>query len=129
MNIFALSTELKFANRIGQTLSPQERISLEANVLKLSQEYPNEVYNFWGRIEGVTKNYYIVQGLTLKGATNFPSKKYFWRYPIHNPAPMTSTSQNCLLPDTNTLEKSTESTITSQDSTKKFSSRLSRGEM
>lgn len=79
MNIFNINTELKFVNRIGQTLSNEERISLEVSVLKLSQEYHYETFNFWGRIEGVSKNYYIVQGVIFKGVTNFPVKKYFWR--------------------------------------------------
>lgn len=79
MNIFNINSELKFVNRIGQTLSAEERISLDLSVLKLSEEYQYESFNFWGRIEGMSKNYYILQGVNFKGATNFPLKKYFWR--------------------------------------------------
>lgn len=79
MNIANLSSELKFVNRIGQTLSTEERIYLEASVLKLSHEYAFEHLNFWGRVEGVLKNYYLLEGVNFKGATNFPVKKYFWR--------------------------------------------------
>lgn len=79
MNIFNIASELIFPNRIGQTLSTEERIGLNVSVLKLSQEYRFEVFNFWGRVEGVSKNYYIVQGVNFKGATSFPLKKYFWR--------------------------------------------------
>ncbi len=50
MNIFNISSELKFVNRIGQTLSSDERISLELSVLKLSEEYHYETFNFWGRV-------------------------------------------------------------------------------
>lgn len=39
MNVSNLSSELKFVNRIGQTLSAEEIISLQASVLKLSHEY------------------------------------------------------------------------------------------
>jgi radial spoke head protein 9 len=60
MNIANLPSELKFVNRIGQTLSSEERISLESSVLKLSYEYSHEQWNFWGRVEGIIKNYYIV---------------------------------------------------------------------
>jgi len=60
MNISNLTTELKFVNRIGQTLSTEEVISLQASTLKLSHEYKYEQYNFWGRVEGTLKNYYIV---------------------------------------------------------------------
>ena len=79
MDIFNINSELKFVNRIGQTLSAEERISLDLSVLKLSEEYHYESFNFWGRIEGMSKNYYILQGVNFKGATNFPLKKYFWR--------------------------------------------------
>lgn len=36
MNISNISSELKFVNRIGQTLSTEEVISLQSSVLKLS---------------------------------------------------------------------------------------------
>lgn len=95
MNIFNISSELKFVNRIGQTLSTDERISLELNVLKLSEEYHYEIFNFWGRVEGVSKNYYIVQGVNFKGATKFPAKKYFWRYCVFYTARKILSSPNC----------------------------------
>lgn len=79
MRIANIANELKFANRIGQTLATDERIALEVSVLKLAQEYCFEAFNFWGRVEGVLKNYYIIEGVNLKGASNFVAKKYFWR--------------------------------------------------
>lgn len=108
MNIFNINTELKFVNRIGQTLSTEERIALDVNVLKLSQEYHYETFNFWGRVEGVSKNYYIVQAINFKNATSFPIKKYFWRYNIINAAQMISNLQSCPLPEPNTHPKSIE---------------------
>ena len=39
MRIANIATELKFANRIGQTLAAEERIGLEVSVLRLAQEY------------------------------------------------------------------------------------------
>lgn len=82
MNILNLGGELKFVNRIGQTLSPDERINLELSVSKLRQEYEFETFNFWGRVEGIHKNYYLVEGVTFKGATSFPRKQHFWRYSV-----------------------------------------------
>lgn len=73
-----ITSELKFVNRIGATLSVEERISIEAQALKLSNEYQHEQWNFWGRIEGISKNYYVIEGVNFKGATNFPTHKYFW---------------------------------------------------
>lgn len=79
MNIINLNSELKFVNRIGQTLSVEERTYLQTSVEALSGEYHFERFNFWGRIEGISKNYYIVEGINFKGCLNFPVKKFFWR--------------------------------------------------
>ena len=80
MNIDNLSSELKFANRIGQTLCTEEVIGLQSAVLRLSHEYQHEVFELWGRIEGAKQNYYVVAGVNFKGSQHFPSRKYFWRY-------------------------------------------------
>jgi hypothetical protein len=101
MDIDRLSSELKFANRIGQTLSTEEVISLQSSVLKLSHEYKFERYFFWGRVEGVSGNYYIVQAANFRNAHHFPQKKYFWRYPPIHAALKTSSSQSCLPRDLN----------------------------
>ena len=74
MDIDSLSCELKFANRIGQNLSTEEIVGLQSSVLKLSHEYKHEKYQFWGRVEGTLASYYIVQGVSFRGATNFPKK-------------------------------------------------------
>ena len=39
MNINNLASELKYVNRIGQTLSVEERTSLETGIIRLSHEY------------------------------------------------------------------------------------------
>jgi hypothetical protein len=39
MDVESIATELKFVNRIGQTLSVEEMIALQSSVLKLSHEY------------------------------------------------------------------------------------------
>ena len=80
MNIINLNSELKFVNRIGQTLSVEERTYLQTSVEALSSEYNFEKWNFWGRIEGISKNYYVAEGVNFKGSVNFPQKKLFWRY-------------------------------------------------
>lgn len=63
MNIQNLAYELKFPNRIGATLSIDERTNIELAVLKLSEERSFDQWNFWGRIEGLARNYYILQGV------------------------------------------------------------------
>jgi hypothetical protein len=42
MNISSIASELKFINRIGVTLSIEERISIEAQALRLSHEYRHD---------------------------------------------------------------------------------------
>lgn len=87
MDIHNLSVELKFANRIGATLSVEERGSLELAVLKLSEDRQFDRWNFWGRVEGLARNYYIVQGVNSRGHYEFPEKTYFWWYePLINAA-------------------------------------------
>lgn len=78
MDIQSLAIELKFANRIGATLSVEERGSLELAVLKLSEERQFDRWNFWGRVDGLARNYYIVQGVIHRGQYEFPEKHYFW---------------------------------------------------
>jgi len=106
MNINNLSSELRFVNRIGQTLSTEEIIGLQAGVLKLSHEYQYELFQFWGRVEGTKLNYYVVAGVTFKGCTNFPTKKYFWRYQSFYPVQKTSNLPNLLLPEKISFSKS-----------------------
>jgi len=33
---------------------------------------------FWGRIEGVSKDYYIALGLNFRENFEFPKKTFFW---------------------------------------------------
>ena len=80
MEVSRLASDLKFVNRVGQTLSPQERITLELAVLKLAEEYPLQYFRFWGRIEGIIKNYYIISAIDPSATKDFPVKRYFWRY-------------------------------------------------
>lgn len=101
MDIDRLSSELKFVNRIGQTLSTEELISLQSSVLKLSHEYKFERYFFWGRVEGIDGNYYIVQATNFRNAHHFPQKKFFWRYPPIYAALKTLNSQSYPLRDRN----------------------------
>ena len=79
MNIQNLCSEMKFPNQIGATLPIEELTELELAVLKLAEDKPFDRFNFWGRIEGLHRNYYIVQGVNEKGRHDFPLKTYFWR--------------------------------------------------
>ena len=47
--------------------------------LKLMEANPDlDEVKFWGKIEAITKNYYIVLGLQFRGKYEFPHKYFFW---------------------------------------------------
>ena len=108
-------------NKIGQTLSSDERISLEVAVLKLSQEYDFQFFRFWGRVEGIVRNYYVVSAVDLKNTQSFPCKRYFWRYRSPESVPTISSSQNSPLPASSRRRESTRSTTISQASMRRSS--------
>lgn len=60
------------------TFSPIPRMRLELALLKLSENYKFDQHQFWGRIEGIEKDYYIALGIISKGEYEFPKKRFFW---------------------------------------------------
>jgi len=78
MDIYRLATDLKFPNQIGATLNVEERMKLELSLLKLNETQQFEQILFWGRIEGIERDYYIALGLNFRGHYEFPVKKFFW---------------------------------------------------
>ncbi len=59
MKVDNISDELVFVNQIGQTLSTDERMKLEIALLKLQDKEPADEIRFWGKLEGINKNYYV----------------------------------------------------------------------
>jgi len=78
MDIYRLTSDLKFVNQIGATLNIEERMKLEIALLKLNETQQYEQMLFWGKIEGTERDYYIALGLNFRGNYEFPFKKYFW---------------------------------------------------
>lgn len=78
MDIYRLTTDLKFVNQLGATLHVEERMKLEIALLRLNETEKFEQILFWGKIEGTEKDYYIALGLNFKGQYEFPIKKFFW---------------------------------------------------
>ncbi|CAD8211734.1 unnamed protein product [Paramecium pentaurelia] len=70
--------DLKFIQQIGQTLNLEERIKLKLAILKIQEHYTFDEVLFWGRVEGVEKDYYIAIGIQYKGQYEFPLKKFYW---------------------------------------------------
>ena len=59
MNIYHLPQGLKFLNQVGMTLNVEERVKLELTFSKLTDKTKYDQVLFWGKIEGMNKDYYI----------------------------------------------------------------------
>lgn len=78
MDIHRLATDLKLVNQIGATLNIEEKMKLEIALLKLNETQKFEQILFWGKIEGIEKDYYVALGLNFREQYEFPAKKFFW---------------------------------------------------
>ena len=59
MNIYHLPQGLQFLNQVGMTLNIEERVKLELTFSKLIDKTKYDQVLFWGKIEGMNKDYYI----------------------------------------------------------------------
>ncbi|EGR29932.1 radial spoke head protein, putative [Ichthyophthirius multifiliis] len=78
MDIYRLSTDIKFMNQIGMTLSVEERMKLELSILKINENENFDQILFWGKIQGVKADYFVALALQYKGKFEFPSKKFYF---------------------------------------------------
>ena len=62
----------------GVCLSLEERIKLLTMLDQLKADIKCDEMQFWGKILGAEKDYYISKALFYKGFQNFPKKKYFF---------------------------------------------------
>ena len=62
----------------GVCLSLEERIKLITMLDQLKSDIKCDEMQFWGKIIGAEKDYYISKALYYKGSQNFPKKKYFF---------------------------------------------------
>ena len=62
----------------GNNVIIRDRTRLELAMLKLTEHYQFDSLYFWGRIEGVERDYYIALGVNDKGEYEFPKKRFFW---------------------------------------------------
>jgi radial spoke head protein 9 len=62
----------------GQTLNLEEQMNINLSLLKLHENENFDEVNFWGKIRGVYKDYYIAQTLNFKGHLEFPHIRFFW---------------------------------------------------
>ncbi|KAL4462089.1 hypothetical protein ABPG74_000934 [Tetrahymena malaccensis] len=78
MDIYRLSSDLKYVNQIGVTLNVDEKLKLELSLLQITETEKFDNILFWGKINGVKFDYYIAVGLHFKGKFEFPTKKFYW---------------------------------------------------
>jgi radial spoke head protein 9 len=83
-----LENELCYANATGSTLSVHEQTHLNIAVINLynTEKFDNIV--FWGRIRGISNDYYVLCGLRFKGKADFPEKHFYWCYNDWNLSPL-----------------------------------------
>ena len=62
----------------GICLSLEERIKLLTVLDQLKSDIKCDEMQFWGKILGAEKDYYISKALYYKGFQNFPKKRYFF---------------------------------------------------
>ena len=62
----------------GVCLSLEERIKLLTMLDQLKSDIKCDEMQFWGKIIGAEKDYYISKALYYKGFQNFPKKKFFF---------------------------------------------------
>lgn len=78
MKVETLAEELRLLWPTGTTLSLEERMNLELALLKLYEHEDFEEVNFWGKVRGVMKDYYIAMTVNYRGHNEFAHKRFFW---------------------------------------------------
>lgn len=59
------------------------RIKLKLAHIRLMNENKDlDEVKFWGKIEGLTKTYYIIIGLKYQNSYEFPHKTFYWAYSL-----------------------------------------------
>ncbi len=78
MNIYNIKRDIEAANQLCETLDIDERVKLNIGLQELCDSSKFDQILFWGRIRGVSEDYYIALGLVFKDQFEFPAKKFFF---------------------------------------------------
>jgi radial spoke head protein 9 len=92
MDIYRVGVDLKFVNKLGETLSTEEkyptlpqnpknpfyRNHLNVGLMRIMKTEKIDQLMFWGRIRGMQKDYYIAIGLQFLDQYEFPAKRFYW---------------------------------------------------
>lgn len=78
MNIDNIYENIKYTDNIGFTLSDEDilKLKIESKLLKESQNHDS--IEFFGVINGIESNYYIIIGINYKHFKNIFNRKFYW---------------------------------------------------
>jgi len=54
------------------------RMQLEMAMMNLRSKIDSCELHFWGKVAGLTNDYYVCQAVTYKGQYEFPVKNFYW---------------------------------------------------
>lgn len=57
---------------------------MELGLVRLTELANTDQLLFWGRVETLTKPYYIAMSVDYEGYYEFPHKKFYWRFISNN---------------------------------------------
>jgi len=78
MEVLDLNYELSNMKQRGVNLTLDEKIQLELALHQLHTTIEADELLFWGKINGINKDYFIAMAVTYSGQFEFPSKKFYW---------------------------------------------------
>lgn len=78
MDILDIHAEIKNFRSNGITLNLDERVNLEMALMRLQASSKAEELLLWGKITGLTADYYIAVAYAYTGMYEFPVKKFYW---------------------------------------------------
>lgn len=78
MNFQTLDEDLKCLWLTGNSLTLEERMQVKLSLLELVKKEDFDDILFWGKIKGITRDYFLGMGLKYQGQYEFPQKRFFW---------------------------------------------------
>jgi len=78
MEVLDLNYELSCMRQRGVNLTLDEKMQLELALHSLHTKIECDELLFWGKINGINKDYFMAVAVTYTGKFEFPDKKFYW---------------------------------------------------
>ena len=81
MDILDLTSSMRNVAHNGHCFNLEEQLQLEMGINELmatSSDTDFEELLFWGKVNGLIKDYYICMGVTYSGHYEFCRKRFYW---------------------------------------------------